>query len=181
LTAPFRDLVVIGRVVKPQGRKGEVLAETFTDRPDRFPSLRRVFVPGPGDGAREVRVTSCWPHKGRFVLKIEGVDSIDDAERYRGLELRIAEEELAPLPEGSYYHHQLRGLRVDDPGGTPLGVVTDLMETGGGATILVVRGPEGELLIPLADAFVKKVDVAGGRLVAERPEFLPHREGPRAH
>lgn len=181
MTAPFRELVVIGRVVKPQGRKGEVLAETFTDRPDRFPSLRRVFVPGPGDEAREVRVTSCWPHKGRFVLKIEGVDSIDDAERYRGLELRIAEEELAPLPEGSYYHHQLRGLRVDDPGGTPLGVVMDLMETGGGATILVVRGPEGELLIPLADAFVKEVDVAGGRLVAERPQFLPHREGAHAH
>lgn len=181
MTAPFRDLVIIGRVVKPQGRKGEVLAETFTDRPDRFPSLRRVFVPGPGDEAREVRVTSCWPHKGRFVLKIEGVDSIDDAERYRGLELRIAEEELAPLPEGSYYHHQLRGLRVDDPSGMPLGVVMDLMETGGGATILVVRGPEGELLIPLADAFVKKVDVAGGRLVAERPQFLPHREGAHAH
>ena len=51
----------------------------------------------------------------------------------------------------------------------------------GGATILVVRGPEGELLIPLADAFVKKVDVAGGRLVAERPQFLPHREGAHAH
>lgn len=181
MTAPFRDLVTIGRVVKPQGRKGEVLAEPFTDRPDRFPSLRRAFVPGPGEEAREVRVTSCWPHKGRFVLKIEGVDSIDDAERYRGLELRIAEEELAPLPEGSYYHHQLRGLRVDDPGGTPLGLVTDLMETGGGATILVVCGPGGELLIPLADAFVKQVDVAGGRLVAERPEFLPHREGPHAH
>jgi 16S rRNA processing protein RimM len=181
LTAPFRDLVAIGRVVKPQGRKGEVLTESFTDRPDRFPSLRRAFVPGPGDEAREVRVTSCWPHKGRFVLKIEGVDSIDDAERYRGLELRIAEEELASLPEGSYYHHQLRGLRVDDPSGTPLGLVTDLMETGGGATILVVCGPRGELLIPLADAFVKQIDVAGGRLVAEPPEFLPHRESTHAH
>jgi 16S rRNA processing protein RimM len=70
---------------------------------------------------------------------------------------------------------------VDDPGGAPLGLVVDLMETGGGATVLVVRGPEGELLIPLADAFVKQVDVAGGRLVAERPEFLPHREGSHAH
>ena len=130
MTAPFRDLVIIGRVVKPQGRKGEVLAETFTDRPDRFPSLRRVFVPGPGDEAREVRVTSCWPHKGRFVLKIEGVDSIDDAERYRGLELRIAEEELAALTEGSYYHHQLRGLEVEDEKGRALGRVADLLETG---------------------------------------------------
>ncbi|HSB60959.1 MAG TPA: 16S rRNA processing protein RimM, partial [Vicinamibacteria bacterium] len=97
MTAPFRDLVTIGRVVKPQGRKGEVLAQPLTDRPDRFPTLRRAYIRGSGEGAVEVRVTRCWPHKGRFVLKIEGVDSIDAAERYRGLELRIAEEDLAPL------------------------------------------------------------------------------------
>jgi len=180
LTALFRDLVVIGRVVKPQGRKGEVLTAPLSDRPDRFPSLRRAYVEGPEGGVREVRVTRCWPHKGRFVLKLEGVDTIDDAERYRGLELRIAEEDLAPLPEGSYYHHQLRGLRVEDPSGAALGTVADLLETGGG-TILVVRGPEGELLIPLAEAFVRRVEVAAGRLVAERPQFLPHREIARAH
>ena len=172
MTALFRDLVAIGRVVKPQGRKGEVLTQPFSDRPDRFPSLRRAFVPGPEGGAREVRVTSCWPHKGRFVLKLEGVDSIDDAERYRGLELRIAEEELAPLPAGSYYHHQLRGLQVEDPGGAVLGTVADLMETGGEATVLVVRGAQGEILIPLADSFVKRVDLAAGRLVVVKPELF---------
>ncbi len=175
MTALFRDLVTIGRVVKPQGRKGEVLTQPFSDRPDRFPSLRRAFVPGPEGGAREVRVTSCWPHKGRFVLKLEGVDSIDDAERYRGLELRIAEEDLAPLPAGSYYHHQLRGLQVEDPGGAVLGTVADLMETGGEATVLVVRGAQGEILIPLADSFVKRVDLAAGRLVAVKPELFDAR------
>jgi 16S rRNA processing protein RimM len=172
LTAPFRDLVTIGRVVKPQGRKGEVLTHPISDRPDRFPSLRRAFVPGPEGGAREVRITACWPHKGRFVLKLEGVDSIDDAERYRGLELRIAEEELLPLPEGSYYHHQLRGLRVEEPGGAVLGTVAEIMETGGEASVLVVRGDQGETLIPLADAFVKRVELAAGRLVAVKPELL---------
>ena len=171
MTALFRDLVAIGRVVKPQGRKGEVLTEPFSDRPDRFPSLRRAFVPGPEGRAREVRVTSCWPHKGRFVLKLEGVDSIDDAERYRGLELRIAEEDLLPLPAGSYYHHQLRGLRVEDPEGAALGTVADIMETGGDANVLVVRGAQGEILIPLADAFVKRVELGTGRLVAVKPDL----------
>ena len=169
MTAPFRDLVTIGRVVKPQGRKGEVLTEPITDRPDRFPSLRRAYVRGPGENALEVRVTRCWPHKGRFVLKLEGVDSIDAAESYRGLELRIAEEDLEPLPEGSYYHHQLRGLRVEDPSGAALGTVADLVETGGESVVLVVRGPGGELLIPLAERFVRRVDLSGGRLVAEPP------------
>ena len=115
---PFAELVAIGRVVKPQGRKGEVLVDPLSDRPDRFPALRAAYVPGTGGGSREVRVESCWPHKGRFVLKLEGVDSIDDAETLRGMEMRIAEEDLPALPAGSYYHHQLKGLPVVDEAGT---------------------------------------------------------------
>ncbi len=170
MTRPFDDLVAIGRVVKPQGRHGEVVVEPFSDRPERFPSLRKAYVPGPDGSARPVTVTSCWPHEGRFVLKLEGVASIDDAERYRGMELRIGEEELAPLPEGSYYHHQLRGLHVEDTEGRPLGDVTDLLTNTGGVPVLVVQGSGGETLIPLADAFVRVVDLEGGRLVAHRPE-----------
>lgn len=170
----FDQLVTIGRVVKPQGRRGEVLTESLSDRPDRFPSLRRAYVPGPGGSAREVIVTSCWPHKGRFVLKIEGVDSIDAAEGFRGLELRIGEESLDPLPEGSYYHHQLRGLEVVHEEGEVLGTVEDILVTGS-APVLVVRGGRGEILIPLVERFVRQVDVAGGRMVVaySGPEAAP--------
>jgi len=167
----FLDLVLIGRVVKPQGRRGEVVVLPLSDRPDRFPTLARAFVPGPGGEPREVRVQSSWPHKDRFVLKLEGIESIDEAETLRGLELRIAESDLALLPEGSYYHHQLTGLRVVDTAGAPLGVVADLLETGAEAKVLVVRGEEGETLVPFAGAFVRAVDLAGGRLVIERPEY----------
>jgi 16S rRNA processing protein RimM len=166
----FADLVAIGRVIKPQGRHGEVAVQSFSDRPDRFPSLRTAYVPGEDGQARPVTVTACWPHKGRFVLKLEGVDSIDQAEGYRGLELRIGEEELLPLPAGSYYHHQLRGLHAFDPQGAPLGQVAEVLTGAGDAPVLVVNGAAGELLIPLADAFVKSVDLEGGRLVALRPE-----------
>jgi 16S rRNA processing protein RimM len=166
----FADMVAIGRLVKPQGRRGEIAVESFSDRPERFPSLRTAYVPGPDGTARPVTVTSCWPHKGRFVLKLEGVDSIDDAELYRGMELRIGEEELAPLPAGSYYHHQLRGLSVFDTEGALVGEVVDLLTNAGDAPVLVIHGASGETLIPLADAFVKSVDLEGGRLVAARPE-----------
>jgi 16S rRNA processing protein RimM len=168
----FADMVAIGRIVKPQGRHGELAVQSFSDRPDRFPSLRAAYVPGPEGEARPVAITSCWPHKGRFVLKLAGVDSIDEAERYRGLELRIGEEELAPLPAGSYYHHQLRGLLVEDPDGAPLGEVADILTNAGDVPVLVVRGREGETMIPLADAFVKDVDLERGRLVAARPEAV---------
>jgi 16S rRNA processing protein RimM len=168
---PVKDLVLIGRVVKPQGRRGEVLVHPLSDRPDRFPTLEGAFLTGPGGEVREVRVTSSWPHKGRHVLKLEGVDSIDEAERLRGCDLRIGEEELAPLPEGSFYHHELTGLHVTDGAGVKLGVVEDVMETGAGAPILVVRGPGGETLVPLAVDFVKNVDLAGARIVIERLEY----------
>ena len=168
----FQDLVLVGRVVKPQGRHGEVAVEPLSDRPDRFPTLRRAFVPAPGGGAREVRVLRCWPHKRRFVLAIEGVSTIDEAETLRGLELRIEEAELPALPEGSYYHHQLRGLRVEDEAGAEMGVVDDVVETGAEARVLVVRGPGGETLLPFAAGFVRTVDLARGRLVAQRPEYV---------
>jgi 16S rRNA processing protein RimM len=171
VTAPFAELVTIGTVVKPQGRRGEVAVAPLSDRPDRFAELRRAFVPGPDGSSREVQVESAWPHKGRFVVKLAGVDSIDEAERYRGLDLRIPESELEPLPEGSYYHHQLKGLAVVDPSGTEWGRVADLLETGA-ATVLVIRGEGGETLLPLAERFVSRVDVAGGRLLAARPEYV---------
>jgi 16S rRNA processing protein RimM len=122
-----------------------------------------------------VNVTSCWPHKRRFVLKLAGVDSIDEAEGLRGMELRIAEEELAALPEGSYYHHELKGLSVEDGAGRGLGRVEDVLETGAGADVLVVRGKQGEHLIPLAVDFVRRVDLPGRRIVVQPPEYADAR------
>jgi 16S rRNA processing protein RimM len=168
----FADLVLVGRVVKPQGRRGEVAVEAFSDRPDRFPALRRAYVRGPAGEAREVRVEGVFPHKGRFVVKLEGVDSIDAAEAFRGLELRIPEEDLAPLPEGSYYHHQLAGLAVVDESGEAMGTVAEVVETGAEARLLVLRGgPRGETLLPFADAFVRSIDLERGRIVAVPPEY----------
>jgi 16S rRNA processing protein RimM len=167
----YDDMITIGVVIKPQGRKGEVLVQPLSDRPDRFESLRRVFVPG-APQARAVAVTNQWPHKGRVVLKLEGVDSIDEAEKYRGIELRIGEDEVEQLPAGSYYHYQLKGLKVEDPAGRPLGVAADVLVTGGEAPVLVVRGPSGEVLIPMAESFIRQVDLEHGRIVAVNPDLV---------
>ncbi len=169
---PFSEMVAIGRVVKPQGRKGEVLVQPFSDRPERFPSLRAVYVPGEGGAARALEVAHCWPHKGRFVLKLLGVESIDDAEKFRGMDVRIPESDLPALPAGSYYHHQLKGLAAFDESGSPMGTVQEILETGGEAPVLSVRSAGAETLIPLADAFVREVDLERGRIVVVRPQYL---------
>lgn len=171
-TREWAGLVAIGRIVKPQGRHGEVAVEPLSDRPDRFPNLARAFLPAAAGQAREVVVLRAWPHKGRFVVKLEGVDSIDAAETLRGQELRIGEEELAPLPADTYYHHQLVGLRGVDARRGELGTVHSLMETGAGAVVLVLRGDGGETLVPLAATFVREVDLAAGVLRLDLPDEI---------
>jgi len=169
---PPDDWVTIGRVVRPQGRKGEVLTEVLSDHPDRFPSLRKVHLADSGGAVRLMEIISCWPHKDRMVLKFLGVDSIDQAETLRGAELRIAEADLPPLPEDSYYHHQLKDLEVEDGSGRSWGRVVDILETGGDAPVLVVQGGERELLVPLAHDFIRQVDLQGRRLVILVPELM---------
>lgn len=165
------QLVLIGRFVRPRGRVGELVTEVFSDRPDRFETLARAYVPASDGRAREVRVTTAWPHKGRMIVKLEGVDTIEAAEAYRGCALAIGEEDLDPLPEGSYYYHQLRGLRVEDASGAEVGRVEDILDAGA-APVLVIRGGTGETLLPLAEGFVERVDLADGRLVARLPESV---------
>jgi 16S rRNA processing protein RimM len=171
----FEAMVAIGRVVKPQGRRGEVAVEAFSDRPGRFPSLKTVHVAGEAGSARPLEVESVWPHKDRFVLKLRGIDSIDDAETLRGLEVRIGEEELEALPPGSYYHHQLKGLAAVDEEGASLGTVHDVLETGGEAPVLSIRKLGAETLVPLAEAFVRQIDLANGRIVIARLEYAEAR------
>jgi 16S rRNA processing protein RimM len=167
--------ITIGRVLRPQGRKGEVLTLPLSDRPERFPSLEKVHVETADGGLQELVVSDCWPHKGRFVLKFEGVDSIEAADKLRGRELLLAEDELEQLPPGSYYHHQLRGLRVQDEAGRVLGRVQDVLETGA-VPVLQIADAERELLLPLAERFVLAVDVPGGTLTLA-PEAVAEAAG----
>ena len=156
LTERFSELVAIGRVVKPQGRKGEVLTEPLSDRPDRFPCAGPI-VAGPG-GARRARSGQRPAGRTRAAscLKLEGVDSIDDAEALprpraahpRGRAPGAARGLLLPPPAR-------RVCACEDEDGCALGVVEDIWETGGEAPVLVVRGDAGEVLIPLAETFVQ--------------------------
>jgi 16S rRNA processing protein RimM len=160
----LRDLLIIGRFVKPQGRHGEIVTEPLSDQPERFTSLKHVFVETDDGGTREEQVTAVWPHKGRYVLKLSGVDSIDAAERLRGRHVGLPESEIPALPAGTFYHHQLRGLAVTDEAGAALGQIEDLWETGA-ALVLVVRGAGGERLVPFAEPFIVAVEPERGRIV----------------
>lgn len=169
--------LAIARVVKPQGRRGEVAAEILTDFPARFGDLRRAFLENPGCPPDLVMVEKVWPHKGRVVLKFSGVDSIEQAERLAGRHLLIPREERAPLPPHHYYHWELRGCRVvteREGVSIEVGTVTDVESTGGAHLLHVSRrdGPGGEVLIPLAQEICTRIDTEAKTIVIDPPEDL---------
>jgi 16S rRNA processing protein RimM len=174
--------IVLAHLLRPQGRKGELLAELHTDFPERFDDHRQVFLAAPGfiggpDEARAAEVASFWlpvgKNEGRIVLHIAGVDSISDAEAIAGLEVIVLEEERLPLDEDSTYISELVGCSVYD-GAAVVGVVEDVQfptTADGGrrltdaAPLLAVRSIEGdEVLIPFAKAFLVAMDTEAKRI-----------------
>jgi 16S rRNA processing protein RimM len=108
---------------------------------------------------------------GHQVLKLRGIESIDDVERRVGAELGIAEEDLPPAEEGFFYTFQLKGCAVVTRHSELLGTVTDVLDSGG-AHILKVDGRDGEILIPFAHSILRKVDLGERRIEVDLPEGL---------
>jgi 16S rRNA processing protein RimM len=182
--------IVLAHLLRPQGRKGELLAELFTDFPERFEEQRRVFLAAPGfDGdqaeARAVEVAAFWlpvgKNDGRVVLKFDGIDTISEAETIAGLDAVIPRGERLPLEDESVYISELIGCTVYD-GPQEIGVVRDVqfaMTADGGrrlddaAPLLAVASVEGdEILIPFVKAFLVNVDTEAKRIEMTLPEGL---------
>jgi 16S rRNA processing protein RimM len=174
LTAPHDpnpDTVVVGRIGRPHGVRGEVTVEVRTDDPD----LR--FVPGAvlrTDPAERgpITITGVHWHSGTLLLRLEGVDSREAAEAVRNTELLV---DVADLPEiedpDSFYDHQLVGLSARLPDDSVLGEVIAVRHEA--QDLLVVRRPEGgDVLIPFVSAIVPTVDLDGGFVVVDPPEGL---------
>lgn len=177
------QFLAVARISRPQGRQGEVAAEILTDFPERFEKLRQAYLENPGRAPELRTIESCWFHKGRIILKFDGVDSIDAAERLRGRHILVPQEEKVPLPEHQYYVADLVGCRVlREPTLEEVGRVIGV-DTTGGASILRVElcGPPGEpqrggklreALVPLAQAICTRIDPAARVIVIDPPEDL---------
>jgi 16S rRNA processing protein RimM len=166
--------LAVALVVRPQGRRGEVLAEPLTDSSLRFQGLRQVFMENPGEAPHPITLENVWPHKGRVVIKFSGVDSIDSASRLKGRYVLIPREERTALPPHRYYLWELQGCRVVTERlgkRVEVGTVTHIEPTGG-VDILHVATPRGEVLIPLAQAICTKIDTEARTILIDPPEDL---------
>ena len=164
--------ITIARVLKTQGRIGEVLADLHTDFPERFEQRRTLYAwQGKGE-RRQLRLESYWPHKGGMVLKFEGVDSIEAAEMLLRAEIQIPAAERAELEEGAFYVSDLSGCAVLD-GEREIGRVVDVNFGAGTAPLLIVRSESGrEFMVPFVESFIRKLDVQGKRVEMQLPEGM---------
>ena len=176
------EFITIARVAKTQGRKGEVAADLHTDFPQKFAERKRLFALLKDGSRRELQVEDHWPHKGWMVLKFAGVEDMTSAEALIGSELQIPLAERAQLDEGATYISDLVGVKVFDTsaevGEVFIGEIGDVQFGSGEAPMLVVKVGEKEVLVPYAEAFIKRLDVSGKRLEMELPEGLLELQAP---
>jgi 16S rRNA processing protein RimM len=188
--------VLVARILRARGNKGEVAAEILTDFPERLTRMREVFV-GHADGKNEpyrMPLKSCWlsqNHRGQAVFHFEGVESISEAEKFRGLEVLLPFEQRVTLPAGQYFVSDLIGCSVFENSTTPptvssspcllaeapslLGKVRDVQFAGeetSGTPLLEVETSGAEILIPLAVDICTLIDISARRIDVVLPEGL---------
>lgn len=151
------EWVTIGQVVAFLGLRGELKVRLLTDIPDRFGQLETVYL---RSEYRPYRVESVRPYKGEIViLKLRGVDNANAAEELRGQEIVIPLDQLASLPAGSYYRHDILGLTVQTLDGRQLGRIVDIIETGSN-DVYMIRASDGKQIpIPAIKDVIKQVDI----------------------
>ena len=183
--------VWLALIRRPQGRKGEVFAEILTDFPEKFAQRRRLWLlrdsgahageslhtttfPAP----REFELKAHWLHKGGVVLHFSGVDSISDAETLAGLVVAIPRAERAALGEDEVYIGDLIGCTLVDvargaeAGPVIVGEIEGVDRSVGPVALLVVRRVGGEVLIPFAKSYLRRLDVEAQRVEMALPEGL---------
>ena len=165
------DLILVGRVARAHGNKGQVIVNPDTDFPaDRFVAGKTLIVEQAGRTG-ERRIASVRFQQGRPILALDGVETMNDAEALAGAELKVAGETLPPLPERTYYRHDLVGCEVRTPDGQSIGRVTGV-EGPLERSLLAIARKGGEVLVPMVDGICVSVDPVGKTIVIDPPEGL---------
>ena len=167
------DRIAVGVIRKAHGIRGEASVEPWTDSVDRFTELETVTLVAPDESlTRDVRIESVREHGERALVKFSGIDSPEEVQTLQNWTLEIPEDEARSLEEDEYFIHDLIGLTLYDANGVERGVVTDVLEGGGGLLLQVKRADGREFELPFAAQLCTEIDLEGKRIVVELPEGL---------
>lgn len=156
------DFVAVGRVVRPHGVRGALLISSISELVNDLQPGTKAFL---GPKRLPFDVEYLQPHRGKFLLMLGGLGNRDRAEAMRDLEICVRVEDSAGLPDGTYYHWQIIGLKAVSSDGEALGSVVRILETGANDVYVIEDETGGEKLIPAIDSVIKQVDLEAGRIV----------------
>ena len=165
-------MVLVGRVARAQGHRGQVIVDPTTDFPEERYKPGGVVYIRRNAMVDPLVITGARFHRGRPVLSFEGVETMNAAEDLAGQELRVTVEALHPLPPGRFYEHDLVGCAVETTEGFPVGVVSKVEGGGAGSRLIVQGRGANEILIPMTDAIVVGVHLAARRILIQPPDGL---------
>ena len=148
------------QIVNTHGIKGEVKALHYTDGEIFFKKVKTVYK----ENGEAVKILSWKFHKGSVILKLDGVEEVNDAEKLKFVKLYAKEADLPKLPKGEYYFFELTGLTAILPDGEELGEVTNVIENNASNLLEITKKDGEKALIPNIPVFVEKVDVKGGKI-----------------
>ncbi|PRR80272.1 Ribosome maturation factor RimM [Clostridium liquoris] len=154
----MNEFLTIGQIINTHGLKGELKIHSLTDDIRRFRQLKKVYIDG------EERIISwCKLQNDKVILKIEGIDSIEAAMKYRNKYLEVSREDAVKLPEGRYFIADLIGCTVFDETGEEIGKLYDVIQTKNN-DVYCVKG-EKEILIPVLKTIVISVNIEERKIV----------------
>jgi len=151
--------IVVGRILAPHGMKGDLRAEIHSDAPGRFSDDSIVFIEGE---QFVIQRTFGYKHTS-ILLHFIGIDTRPQADNLRGKIVEILEEEIAPLPDGYYYHYQMLGMSVYTDEGTFLGTIDEILSTRAN-DVYVLKTSGKQILIPALKHFIKDVNIRSGEM-----------------
>lgn len=157
------SFLAIARVAGPHGLRGEVKANILTDFPERFHRTREVWL---GSPPTRFLVQRARPTGRQVILKLEGIDTREQVEAWRGQLVQVPESEAVALPPGQYFWHQVIGLEVRGQDQRPLGRIREILQTGSN-DVYVVQGEQGEWLLPATREVIKEIDPERGLVSVE--------------
>ena len=148
------------QIVNTHGIRGEVKALHYTDGETFFKKVKTVYK----ENGEAVKILSWKFHKGSVILKLDGVEEVNDAEKLKFIKLYAKEEDLPKLPKGEYYFFELIGLTAILPDGEELGKVTDVIENNASNLLEITKAGGEKVLIPNIPVFVSKTDIKKGEI-----------------
>ena len=164
----MNELTEIGKVTKPQGLKGEMKVQSFSNNPQRFLEYSYVYL---GEQQVKTKVLSSRIRNGFAYIMLDGINSIEEAEKYRNQFISIDKSQLPALDDGEYFIADLVGCTVFDDTGAQLGVVTEVNDYGMADIITLKQGTKKEISFPFLERVISSVDVVNKKIVVKSQEF----------